>query len=237
MAVEDTARINGDIIMAVRRLLDKGTLGIDGAKSYLKMLMQPIEKDGAMIYRWQFYRMVESSGVTILDATKNPPKTFREFIEAPPLRGLGERLEDIERLIADDDEAVVMLRKLTTPAKGGADKNPKGLGGKSQKIDNAYNISIVKNELHSTGDLFPPEKAKKQKANAGNSRAYTLTRLKKERPDLFERVCAKELSANAAAIKAGWRKTETTLDALKRHWRKASAEERQQFMDWVESGD
>lgn len=40
----------------------------------------------------------------------------------------------------------------------------------------------------------------------GTSRAYTLTRLESERPDLYERVCRKELSANAAAIEAGFRK-------------------------------
>src|SRR5438105_605628 len=33
----------------------------------------------------------------------------------------------------------------------------------------------------------------------GTSRPYTLERLKNERPDLFERVKAKQLSANAAA--------------------------------------
>ena len=219
MAVEDTARINGDIIMAVRRLLDKGTLGIDGAKSYLKMLMQPIEKDGAMIYRWQFYRMVESSGVTILDATKNPPKTFREFIEAPPLRGLGERLEDIERLIADDDEAVVMLRELVVAGKGAPD-------GNANAKTNTDNISIC-------FDMFTPNVSAKKKADAGTSRAYTLTRLKKERPDLFERVCAKELSANAAAIEAGWRKVPSALDTLQRAWQKASAEEQRQFLEWI----
>ena len=93
--------------------------------------------------------------------TKNPPErrvcdsipAQGEFIEAPPFRGLGEKLEDIERLLADDAEALVMLRKLTTPAKGGADKNPKGLGGKSQKIDNNDNVIIVNNTLHESMDL------------------------------------------------------------------------------------
>jgi hypothetical protein len=37
----------------------------------------------------------------------------------------------------------------------------------------------------------------------GNGKAYTLDRLKRERPDLFARVVAKELSANKAAIEAG----------------------------------
>lgn len=40
----------------------------------------------------------------------------------------------------------------------------------------------------------------------GTSRSYTVSRLKRERPDLFERVATGEMSANAAAIEAGFRK-------------------------------
>jgi hypothetical protein len=42
-------------------------------------------------------------------------------------------------------------------------------------------------------------------ASKGNSKAYTLSRLKRESPELFAAVCDGELSANAAAIKAGFR--------------------------------
>lgn len=40
----------------------------------------------------------------------------------------------------------------------------------------------------------------------GNSKAYTVSRLKRDRPDLFEKVVAGELSANKAAIEAGFRR-------------------------------
>lgn len=63
----------------------------------------------------------------------------------------------------------------------------------------------------------------------GTSRAYTLERLKKKRPDLFDRVVAKELSVNAAAILAGWRKKKTELELLRIHWKKASDSERATF--------
>lgn len=39
-------------------------------------------------------------------------------------------------------------------------------------------------------------------AGQGTSRAYTLSRLQKERPDLFARVAAGELSAHRAAVEA-----------------------------------
>ena len=41
--------------------------------------------------------------------------------------------------------------------------------------------------------------------SSGNSLSYTLDRLKREAPELFQRVVGKELSANAAAIEAGFR--------------------------------
>jgi len=167
MAVEDTARINGDIVMVVYRSLQNGAGGIHTAKEGLKALMQPDEKDGALIYPWQYFRMVDTSGVTIMDATQNPPKSFREFVEAPPLRGLGEKLSDIERLIADDAESLVRLRELIVAGKGGQE-------GNGNAKTNADNVSI-------RSDLFAETEPAKKKADAGTSRAYTLCRLKNER--------------------------------------------------------
>lgn len=219
MAVEDTARINGDMIMMTSRLLKSGTFGVKESKEYLKLIMQPTEKDGSLIYPWQYFRLVDTSGVTLLDATQDPPKSFREFVESPPLKGLGEKLSDIERLIADDAESLVRLRELIVA--------PKHLH--KAKNDDADNVSIIP-------DLFTHAVPAKKKADAGNSRAYTLVRLKNERPDLFEKVVAKELTANRAAIEAGWRKQETALETLQRAWGKASLEEQRQFLEWMANG-
>ncbi len=219
MAVEDTARINGDIVRMVYHSLRNGIGGIHTAKTGLKSLMQPTEKNGQLVYPWQYFRMVDTSGVTIMDVTQNPPATFREFIEAPPLRGLGEKLEDIERLIADDAESLVRLRELVVAGKGAPE-------GNQNAKTNTDNVSIC-------SDLFAEPEPAKKKANAGNSRAYTLSRLKKERPDLFDRVAANELTANAAAIEAGWRKVPSALETLQRAWKKASSEEQRQFLEWI----
>jgi hypothetical protein len=109
---------------------------------------------------------------------------FIDFITAKPLAGCGWPLEKVEALIKDEPEILALWREATTGAKGRPEK-PK---------ENAYNIS----NNH-------------QPVRHGTSRAYTLDRLKRERPDLFERVKAKEISANRAAILAGWRKKSTPL--------------------------
>ena len=72
----------------------------------------------------------------------------------------------------------------------------------------------------------------------GVNRDYILARLKRDGfEELAQQVKAGAVSARKAGMQAGFVKPESALVALKRHWRKASTEERQQFMSWVESGD
>ena len=220
MSKEDTARINGDIVRMVYHSLRNGIGGIHTAKTGLKSLMQPTEKNGQLVYPWQYFRMVDTSGVTIMDVTQNPPATFREFIEAPPLRGLGEKLEDIERLIADDAESLVRLRELVVAGKG----------------TNQYTgVKEDNNNIIIHNDLFTEPAPASKKSTQGTSRAYTLTRLKKERPDLFDRVAANELTANRAAIEAGWRKVPSALEAAKRGALRLNDADRAELLRWLGS--
>lgn len=66
----------------------------------------------------------------------------------------------------------------------------------------------------------------------GNSKQAALRRLRKDRPDLLERVVSKELSANAAMIEAGFRKRPTALQRAKAAYSKLSEKEQQEFEDW-----
>jgi hypothetical protein len=69
----------------------------------------------------------------------------------------------------------------------------------------------------------------------GTSRAYTLDRLQRDAPELYQQVLAKKLSANQAAIKAGFRKPPIPVQQLQRLWAKLSAAERQSFLEWVDA--
>lgn len=71
------------------------------------------------------------------------------------------------------------------------------------------------------------------KPDQGNSKSYTLSRLERDHGELFQQVCDGELSANAAAIKAGFRKVKTPAEQLIHWWKKASADERGEFMKWM----
>jgi hypothetical protein len=66
-------------------------------------------------------------------------------------------------------------------------------------------------------------------ATQGNSKAYTLTRLQKDNPEIYEEVKAGKLTANAGAIKAGWRKTPTPMEIIRKQIPKLTQEERTQL--------
>ena len=130
--------------------------------------------------------------------------SLRELITKEPMVGWGENPDRIEALIRDDAEVLAMWREEMVERPGKPSK---------VNLDNADNVS------------------NKERVQAGNSRAYTVSRLQREAPDLFAQVAAGTISANAAAIKAGFRKKPTPLDQLNAAWNKVSEEERRQFLD------
>jgi hypothetical protein len=71
------------------------------------------------------------------------------------------------------------------------------------------------------------------RTSKGTSRAYTVSRLQREAPELFAKVAAGEISANAAAIKAGFRKRKSPLDHLLHWWARCGEQERTVFLNKV----
>ena len=108
---------------------------------------------------------------------------LRELIATKPLKGWGEDPKKVEALIKDDPECLTMYREEMKPSVG---RKKKG-----QSVDNINALETPK----------------------GTSKSYTLSRLERESPELFDSVCSGELSANAAAIKAGFRQKTVTVCA------------------------
>jgi hypothetical protein len=82
----------------------------------------------------------------------------------------------------------------------------------------------------------------------GNSKAYTVSRLQREAPELYQAVCDGKMSANAAAIEAGFRrkptpeetcikafsKCESKLVVAQKIIKHLDAHEREIVRDWLE---
>lgn len=130
---------------------------------------------------------------------------FEKFISTPPLEGLGADIGLIRNLIRDDVEALEMFDAAVQGKHGGDHK--------SEAI-NFDNVQVGA-------------------APTGNSKQAAIRRLRKQRPDLLEKVKAGEMSAHAAAREAGFRKERSPLSWLRWAWKKASEAERESFLDEV----
>lgn len=64
-----------------------------------------------------------------------------------------------------------------------------------------------------------------EESKYGNNPTYTLRRLRRDRPDLADKVVAGELSANAAAIEAGFRKQPSPFQQVMKLLPKLTEEE------------
>lgn len=105
--------------------------------------------------------------------------TFTEFVEAHPPGGLNTSVDMLKRMCQKDPEALRMLRKATTGKHGG-----------DRRSEEAQNKSVN----HTVGQR-------------GDSVGYILSRLKRDgEEELARKVVSEEMSAHAAAIKAGYRK-------------------------------
>ena len=114
----------------------------------------------------------------ITDAKDRPFPSFKTFVETEEPEGLGITREKLFHIAA--------LADITEKIKEFWDReNP--LFDEAGRPKNADNVSI------------------KTEREFGNSQSYLRRRLLRDKPKLYKRVIAGELSANAAAIEAGFR--------------------------------
>jgi hypothetical protein len=113
---------------------------------------------------------------------------FSDFMNAPPPKGLGADADMLKRMCEDDEEALRLLREETTGEHGG-DRGNQHTGGNVNNINDGR--------------------------SAGSSKDYTLDRLAREDAELYERVVEGEMSANQAAIEAGFRDKKASIPVHK----------------------
>ena len=110
--------------------------------------------------------------------------SLRELITSKPIRGWGEDPKKVESVIKDHPEVLAMYREAMKLKRGPKDQE-------------SFDDNVIKTKGR----------------DVGNSKAYTLSRLEREAPELFKDVCDGKTTANAAAIKAGFRQKTFTVVA------------------------
>jgi hypothetical protein len=116
--------------------------------------------------------------------------SFEAFATHPLTQGLETTLDDLRVHCRKHPEVYKLLLTEIEPGATKADAGAKGgRGHKAIDIVNSF-------------------------SKGGNSALYTLKRLKRDRPDLFQVVLGGGMSANAAAIEAGFRKQPPPFDQI-----------------------
>ena len=111
---------------------------------------------------------------------------FVRFVTDPPLEGLGTDIQTLERLCADDVEAIRLLAEA------------KAIGpGQGYRSDLRSNRTEVE---------YP-------KAERGTTAEYAIRLLANQFPELYEEVKAGRMSPHKAAVQAGIRKKTVTVEA------------------------
>lgn len=120
---------------------------------------------------------------------------FYTFITTPVLEGLGATPDQIKALCIKDLALTDLIDQELTRKPGAPVGNQFASKEHKTNTDNVSNCidGHKRNESH------------------GNSLEYTLRRLRKHHPELHEQVLANEMSPNAAAIEAGFRKHTITV--------------------------
>jgi hypothetical protein len=123
--------------------------------------------------------------------------SFREFCTTDPPEGLGCEVQRLMNLCEDRPKVQKKIEEHTKADHGGK-RNPEGKNQHSEG-DKFNNVKLDQNE------------GEEKNASMGNSKSYTLQRLERDAPELYEKVVADEMSANAAAIEAGFRDKTATI--------------------------
>jgi hypothetical protein len=156
--------VYGAVISSTYMSMSRGVVDIKGAKEGLRRLLLEKTEDGEK--PWRRFIIRSGDGSILEDTTDNPLKDFREFIEAQPLRGLGQSVADIERLLGEDAEALAVLREeLVGPVKN--------WGSNQHAMEGNVGVDDVNS---------------RRKAEGGNSSDYWFSRFKRDCPEEIEEI-------------------------------------------------
>jgi hypothetical protein len=171
-----------------------------------------------------------NSAISALSHGETSLSTFPKLLR----RIINERAWESRRLPGKGVVTMESLRELVTTAPiTGWGEDPKKIEAVIR--DDAEVLAMWREAMK--GKAGRPKKGCESqpiKTDKGSGvRSYTVSRLQREAPELFAKVAAGEISANAAAIKAGFRKRKSPLDQLLHWWARCGEQERAVFISKV----
>jgi hypothetical protein len=181
---------NGTTVRLFQSALSKSETNVNGVWKILRNL----DADDA----WRRFRLPEEDGQTLYTYTA---ADFRRFLEGPRPKGC-ETPIDLLRKMVRDTPAWPIFEKLIRGEPG----NPTG----ANQYTSGKNDNITLSSDLDEPAVLPLTK----KAPTGTSVNYALSRLEKNKPELYAEVIAGKISPNAAMVKAGYREKAITIPAV-----------------------
>jgi hypothetical protein len=145
-----------------------------------------------------------------------------EYVTVPPPRGLGASVGLIQRLLADHPKALEAFER-------------ERRGERAQAIETQPLLSVGR-----PSDADNVDTKKRDVNISGNSNAYAIARLRRDRPDIHARVLAGELTPNAGMIEAGFRKKRPStkrnaVQQIEKLWATLTSEEKQSVRNFIDA--
>ncbi len=180
---EDKLRINDHMVEGLRQAVKRGL-------SHLPEEVLNVITTGA----WQ-KRYIEKLG-------KHAGfDSFKNFVEAAPLDGIGGDLIQLKRACAHRRDVLSAITHAAVGKQGAPEGNQNNASGVNQYT--TQDAEDRRTTYDNITDCPPPEYVSPA---TGTSNTYALRKLRKDREDLHGRVLAGEISPHAAMVKAGFRK-------------------------------
>ena len=208
-------------------VIDSGELPM---LSKIDITKQPQREDVIARWIWAFrdadsglaalepvLREIEHYKLWELDRTRDPKEMLRQL----GILKLADRFDGLPQMLDS------YISRLTQGES--AEKELRGIGGLCQAArDNpiAEHGGTGANRFTGKKEYRVDNVNSVQEPKGGNGKTYTLRRLARDNPDLLAKVESGELSANAAAIEAGFRKKLTPLEAARKAIAKLNEEDR-----------
>lgn len=154
--------------------------------------------------------------------------SFKEYVEYHTPDGLGANIATLKNICRDNLEALAAIDAATQGEHGG-NHNPEGLGGPTGRTrGDGVNVDNIHVDT-------PRGSVEREGRPAGTSRDAALRRLRKDRPDLLERVVAGEVSPHAAMLEAGFRKKKSPKEQIVSLIKKCSDEDKIEIFEMLEN--
>ena len=131
--------------------------------------------------------------------------------------GYGTSIATLKRICRDSPEALDAIDRACLRKPGGTNN----ASGVNQHSDSEVIVDNIHND--------------RQERPSGTSRDAAIRRLRKDRPDLHEKVLREQITPHAAMIEAGFRKKLSNVEQMMSIWRKSSPQEKDEIFEWMES--